>query len=246
MVAAGVGKTWERPDGFVETLLAEDPHEVDAALRDAVRAGATTEQLAHAVAVAALRRVAHFGTGNEFNDWNTVHHTFSFANAVDNLARRTDAPDVYEACWQGAMSVYLDRFLNQPRATIPDPGAGADGDPAELRERLLEVFDEQGGVDEAAKLVGGHFDAGGDPAALKQTLGEGLLREDAGFHTLQSVEAGFAQFEAATSDRERRLALVAPARYMAAHFPTRREAEPTLTLAHRLYPGESLHEGSAD
>ena len=246
MVAAGAGDEWDRPEGFVETLLSDDPGEIDAALRDAVAAGATTEQLAHTVAVAALRRVAHFGTGNEFNDWNTVHHTFSFANAVDNLARRTDADDVYEAVWQGAMSVYLDRFLNQPRATIPDPGSGGDADPAELRARLLETFDEQGGVDEAARLVSHHFDAGGDPDALKQTMGEGLLREDAGFHTLQNVEAGFRQFELAESDYKRRLALIAPARYMAAHFPTRRESEQTFTIAERLFQGENIHEASGD
>ena len=246
MVAAGAGDEWDRPEGFVETLLSDDPGEIDAALRDAVAAGATTEQLAHTVAVAALRRVAHFGTGNEFNDWNTVHHTFSFANAVDNLARRTDADDVYEAVWQGAMSVYLDRFLNQPRATIPDPGSGGDADPAELRARLLETFDEQGRVDEAARLVSHHFDAGGDPDALEQTMGEGLLREDAGFHTLQNVEAGFRQFELAESERERRLALIAPARYMAAHFPTRREDEQTFTIAERLFQGENIHEGSAE
>jgi hypothetical protein len=194
------------------------------------------------VAVAALRRVAHFGTGNEFGDWNTVHHTFSFANAVDNLARRTDAADVYEAVWQGAMSVYLDRFLNQPRASLPDPGDGAGEDPAELRERLLETFDEQGHVDEAARIVGAHFDAGGDPDDLKRTMGEGLLREDAGFHTLQNVEAGFRQFELAGTDRERRLALIAPARYMAAHFPTRREDEQTFEIAERLSRGERIHE----
>jgi len=246
MVAAGAGDDWDRPDDFVETLLADDPHEIDEALRDAVAAGATTEQLAHAVAVAALRRVAHFGTGNEFGDWNTVHHTFSFANAVDNLARRTDADDVYEAVWQGAMSVYHDRFLNQPRTSLPDAGDGAGEDPAELRERLLETYDEQGRVDEAARIVGAHFDAGGDPGDLKRTMGEGLLREDAGFHTLQNVEAGFRQFELAESDRERRLALIAPARYMAAHFPTRREDEQTFQIAERLNRGERIHEGTDD
>jgi hypothetical protein len=244
LVAAGADGEWDRPDGFVETLLSSDPHAIDEALRDAVAGGATPEQLAHAVAVAALRRVAHFGTGNEFSDWNTVHHTFSFANAVDSLARRTDAVAIYEACWQGAMSVYLDRFLNQPPATVPDPGAGADGDPADLRARLLSVFDEQGGVDEAARLVAGHFDVGGDPAALKRTLGEGLLREDAGFHALQNVEAGFRQFELADTDRERRLALIAPARYLAAHAPTRREREQTVTIAKRLFDGEAVHADS--
>ncbi|WP_459195124.1 Rieske (2Fe-2S) protein [Halosimplex sp. J119] len=243
---AGDGKSWERPDDFVETLLGDDPHAIDEALRDAIRAGATTEQLAHAVAVAALRRVAHFATSNEFSDWNTVHHTFSFANAVEQLAGRTDADDCYRACWQGAMSVYLDRFLNQPKAPLPDPGEGSGKDPAELRERLLSTFDEQGRVDEAGRIVSRHFDAGGDPDTLKRTIAEGLLREDAGFHTLQNVEGGFAQFEAAESDHERRLALIAPARYMAAHFPTRREAEQTFTIAERLYRGEALHEGASD
>ncbi len=242
LAAAGADEEWERPDGFVETLLSDDPHAIDDALRRAVREGATTEDLAHAVAVAALRRVAQFGTSNEFNDWNTVHHTLSFANAVDSLARRTDADDVYRACWQGAMSVYLDRFLNQPPARLPEPGDGSDEDPAALRERLLATFDEQGRVDEAGRVVASHFDAGGDPAALKETMGEGLLREDATFHTLQSVEAGFNQFEVARSDHERRLALVAPARYMAAHFPTRREDEQTFTIAERLYRGENIHE----
>ena len=246
LAAAGAGKSWERPDDFVETLLSDDPHDIDGALRDAIREGATTEELAHAVSVAALRRVAHFGTSNEFGDWDTVHHTFSFANAVEQLARRTDAEDLYRACWQGAMAVYLDRFLNQPRAPIPDPGDGADDDPEDLCDRLLETFDEQGHVDEAGRIVSAHFDAGGDPAALKRTLGEGLLREDVGFHTLQNLEGGFAQFDAAESDSERRLALLAPARYMAAHFPTRRENEQTFTIAERLYRGENIHEGAAD
>ncbi|MEF8901273.1 MAG: Rieske (2Fe-2S) protein [Halovenus sp.] len=242
LAAAGADGEWERPDGFVETLLSDDPHATDDALRRAVREGATTEDLAHAVAIAALRRIAQFGTSNEFNDWNTVHHTFSFANAVDSLARRTDADEVYRACWQGAMSVYLDRFLNQPPARLPEPGDGEDKDPAALRERLLETFDEQGRVDEAGRVVSFHFDAGGDPVALKETMGEGLLREDANFHTLQSVEAGFNQFEVARNDQERRLALIAPARYMAAHFPTRREDEQTFTIAERLYRGENIHE----
>lgn len=244
--AAGAGKSWERPDDFVDRLLGDDPHAIDEALRGAIRAGATTEQLAHAVAVAALRRVAHFATSNEFGDWNTVHHTFSFANAVDQLAVRTDADDLYRACWQGAMSVYLDRFLNQPAAPLPELAVGEDDDPAELRAELLDTFDEQGRVDEAGRIVSRHFDAGGDPDDLKRTMAEGLLREDAGFHTLQNVEGGFAQFAAAESDRERRLALIAPARYMAAHFPTRREAEQTFSIAERLYRGEAIHEGAGD
>ncbi|MFC5970596.1 Rieske (2Fe-2S) protein [Halomarina salina] len=246
LVAAGAGKEWKRPEWFVETLLEDDPELVIDTLTDAIREGATTEQLADAVARAATRRVAYFATNNEFNDWNTVHHTFTYANAVHRATAKTDATELYRGCLDAAMSVYLDRFLNQPRAPVPSPGE-SDRDPLDVREELLDCFDEQGQVNRAATLVSEHFDAGGDPADLKRTLGRGLLREDAGFHTLQNVEAGFQRFDAladdpATDELEARLALVAPARYMAAHFPTRRSAEQTFSIATRLHQGERLHE----
>ncbi|WP_254537508.1 Rieske (2Fe-2S) protein [Halomarina litorea] len=246
LVAAGAGEEWERPEGFVETLLGEDPEASIDALTDAIREGATTTQLADAVARAATRRVMYFATNNEFSDWDTVHHTFTYANAVHRATRRTDATELYRACFDGAMSVYLDRFLNAPRAPMPDPGE-SDRDPTAIREDLLACFDEQGQVNRAASLVSEHFDAGGDPADLKRTLGRGLLREDAGFHTLQNVTAGFQRFDAVSDGGpdegfERRVALMAPTRYMAAHFPTRREAEGTFSIATRLHQGERLHE----
>ena len=249
LVAAGEGRTWERPEGFVETVMGDDPEAIVDALAGAVREGATREQLADAVARAATRRVAYFATNNEFGDWDTVHHTLTYANAVHRATRRTDAVELYRACFDGTMSVYLDRFLNSPRAPMPEPGeSDTTRDPTEIREDLLSCFDEQGEVNRAATLVHEHFDAGGDPGGLKRTLGRGLLREDADFHTLQNVEAGFRRFEAVEEDEEdeedeaERMALAAPARYMAAHFPTRREAEQTFSIATRLHRGERLHE----
>jgi len=243
LVAAGGGKTWERPEGFVETLMGEDPETILDALTGAIREGATREQLADAVARAATRRVAYFATNNEFGDWDTVHHTFTYANAVHRATRRTDAVELYRACFDGAMSVYLDRFLNSPRAPVPEPGeSDTTRDPGEIREDLLSCFDEQGQVNRAGRLVHEHFDAGGDADDLKRTLGRGLLREDADFHTLQNLEAGFRRFEAVDEGEATRMALVAPARYMAAHFPTRREAEQTFSIATRLHRGERLHE----
>jgi len=241
MVADGESETWTEPDDLVETLLSDDPHAVLGALTAAVRAGATAEQLADRVAYASVRRVAQFGTSNEFNDWNTVHHTFSYNHAVHAAARRASSTALYRGVLTGAMSVYLDRFLNTPPAPIPAVEA-SDADPAALRARLLDTFDEEGGVDAAADLVAEHFAADGDPADLKRTLGEGLLREDANFHTLQHLEAAFAQFDRRTDDRERTVVLLALARYMAAHFPTRREAEQTYTIARRLNRGERIHE----
>jgi nitrite reductase/ring-hydroxylating ferredoxin subunit len=241
LVAAGEDESWSEPDEFVETLLSDDPETVIEALCDAIAAGATRHELTDAVARAATRRVAYFATNNEFNDWNTVHHTFVYANAAHELADRTDATELYRACFDGAMSVYLDRFLNSPRAPMPDPG-DTGRDPETVREDLLDSFDEQGAVNRAGRLVAEHFDVGGDPARLKRTLGQGLLREDAGFHTNQNLGAAIRRFDALDDPAERRLALLAGARYLAAHTPTRRENEQTFSIATRLHRGERLHE----
>jgi hypothetical protein len=139
------------------------------------------------------------------------------------------------------MSVYLDRFLNQPRAPLPSPDE-SDRDPETIRGELLDCFDEQGQVNRAARLVSEHVDAGGDAEDLKRVLGRGLLREDAGFHTLQNVEAAFQRHDYVDDEEGRRVALMACARYMAAHFPTRRENEQTFSIATRLHRGERLHE----
>ena len=241
LVAAGDRKEWERPEGFVETLLADDAEGIIDALTDAIQEGATTRQLAAAVARAATRRVAWFATNNEFRDWNTVHHTFTYANAVHRATQKTDATELYRACFDGAMSVYLDRFLNAPRAPVPEPGE-TERAPDEIRTDLLDAFDEQGRVNRAATLVSEHFDADGDSDDLKRTLGRGLLREDANFHTLQNVTAAIERFERVDEESEKRMALMACARYMAAHFPTRRSAEQTFSIATRLHRGERLHE----
>jgi nitrite reductase/ring-hydroxylating ferredoxin subunit len=249
LVAAGEGRTWNRPAGFVERLLGDDPEAILDSLTEAIREGATVAELADAVARAATRRVAYFDTGNEFSDWNTAHHTLSYADAVYRAAERTDATALYRGCFDAATSVYLDRFLNSPRAPVPEPGASDRTDPATIQEELLACLDEQGTVDRAARLTNAHFDAGGDPAALKRTLGRGLLREDTDFHTVQEVDVGFARFDAVDTagggpahEFDRRLALVAPARYLAAHTPTRREAEQTFSIATRLHRGDRLHE----
>ncbi|ELY65635.1 Rieske (2Fe-2S) protein [Natronococcus jeotgali] len=256
LVAEGEGSSWSVPEGFRETLLADDPEAIVDALADAVREGATSEALASEVVHAAATRIAQFGTANEFSDWNTVHHTFTYANAVHGASRRTDAVELYRGVFDAAISVYLDRFLNTPPAPIPEPGANDTGrDPEGVLEDLLETFDVEGEVDEAGRLVGEFLDCGGDPGELKRTLGHALLREDAGFHAIQNFEAAVRQFDLADGhpdgehtgrvDREsrRRTPMIATARYMAAHFPTRREAEQTFTIAARLNRGEAIHEG---
>ena len=241
LVDAGRNREWDRPDGFVDQLLADDPEAIVDALTTAIEEGATAEQLTDAVARAATRRVAQFATSNEFNDWNTVHHTFSYANAAHELARRSDAIEAYRPAFDGAISVYLDRFLNSPPARLPDID-DSDRDSEAIQMELLDTFDEQGRVNDAGQLVAEHFAADGDTEDLIETLGTGLLREDPQFHTLQNLEAAVRRFERADSTAGRRLPLVAAARYMSAHYPTRREAEQTFSIAKRLQRGETLHE----
>ncbi|WP_251341501.1 Rieske (2Fe-2S) protein [Haloplanus halophilus] len=242
LIDAGAEATWSAPDDFVDRLLGDDPHAIVDALTDAIEAGATGEQLASAVADAAARRVAQFGTANEFGDWNTVHHTYTYANAVCGLAGRTDAPELYRAVFDGAVNVYLDRFLNTPPIPLPDPSG--DRTPDTVLDDLLETFEVEADetVSEAGRHTAAYLESGGDPARLKRAVGEALLREDAGFHPRQNVEAAFARYDAADDEERGRLHLVATSRYLAAHTPTRREAEQTFRIAERLNRGEAIHE----
>ena len=232
---------WTPPTAFQDHLLADDPHTVIDAVSEAVAAGATPVDLADEVAQAAATRVAQFSTGNEFSDWNTVHHTYTYANAVCGLVRRTDAPAGYRAVYDGAVNLYLDRFLNTPPAPIPEP-ATPDTDTETILEDLGAAFETEGEVATAGRKAAAFLDGGGDPARLKRALGRATLREDAGFHVLQNLEAAIRGFDRSAEPDRGRMHLVATARYLAAHTPTRREAEQTFRIAERLNRGERIHE----
>ena len=64
-------------------------------------------QLAQTVAYAAALRIARFHTSNEFSDWDTALHTFSFANAVHHGLRRAPSPELLRGVFDAAMSIYL-------------------------------------------------------------------------------------------------------------------------------------------
>lgn len=229
---------WERPAECIPTLLSDDPHAIIAHLQEALRAGARGEELAATVAYAAALRIAQFSTSNEFGDWDTVLHTFTYANAVHQAWKRAPSLDLLRGIFAGAMSVYLDRFLNTPPTRLPEK---RDALPAEGIERLLHLFDIQQQVDQAGALVSAYLSQGKDPSILLQLLGQALLREDADFHTYQVVEAGFRQYTSLEHTEAGRHVLIAVARYMAAHFPTFRALEQTYRIALRLHRGESLY-----
>jgi hypothetical protein len=217
-------------------LLGDDPEAIAEALLGALAGGSTPEEVAAAVARAAALRIARFHTSNEFGDWDTALHTFTFANAVHQGLRRTPSPELVRGVVDAGMSIYLDRFLNVPAARLPQPDGTAD--PAELLGGLPDLLDHQQQVNEAGELVAAYLTAGGDPPRLLAALGGALLREDRDFHTIQMLEAAFAQYDL-TGDG---VFLVAAARYLAAHAPTVRAQGQTYHIARRLQRGERLYE----
>lgn len=238
-------QTWHPDPSFRETLLGEDPEQLVETLLDAVEEGAPAEALAREVTHAGALRVAQFGTSNEFRDWNTVHHTYTYLNAVHAMTERTDAWECYRGIFDGAMKVYLDRFLNMPPTPIPDTPETT-RKPATIRSDLLDSFDVEKDkeVDRAGKLTAEYLASDGDVAGLYRTLGNALLREDVGFHTRQHLEAAFAQYERSADPERGRIHLIAATRYLSAHTPTRRAGEQTFRIAERLNHGERIHESS--
>ena len=243
--------SWQGRAALVPVLLEANPQASIDGLLAALRNGASEAELAGTVAYAAALRIARFHTSNEFGDWDTALHTFTFANAVHQGLRRLEgytSPDDYQLLMRGvfdaAMSVYLDRFLNIPAARLPQPASTNGASPA--LPGLEALLDRQQQVNQAGGAVGDYLFRGGDADALRAELAGLLLREDRDFHTIQSVEAAFRQHDlllAEGADAEAVLVLVAAARYLAAHSPTVRAQGQTFGIARRLHRNEKLFEG---
>jgi nitrite reductase/ring-hydroxylating ferredoxin subunit len=241
---------WDGRVALAEQLLEDDPQaNVDALLR-ALRAGASPEQVAGAVSYAAALRIARFHLSNEFSDWDTTLHTFTFAHAVHMGMRRIAAvpepamaqAELLRGAFDAAMSIYLDRFLNIPPAKIPEPQPNGH-EPAALLDGFLPLLDKQQQVNEAGELIAAYLAEGGDDRRLLAMLGKALLREDRDFHSIQTVEAAFSEYRLLRGTPEAAHLLIAAARYLAAHAPTPRAQGQTYQIALRLHRGEKLFEG---
>jgi hypothetical protein len=235
---------------LVDILLGDDPQASADALLTALRDGVSDVALAQTVAYAAALRIARFHTSNEFGDWDTALHTFTFANAVHQGLRRLQGSGtrrgvrrrhvaaLQRGIFDAAMSIYLDRFLNVPAARMPAPN----GRPALGLDELPQLFDRQQQVDAAAEAVAQQLYHGAAPEDVIAALGRLLLREDRDFHTIQCVEAAVRQHELFKGAPEATHVLVAAARYLAAHSPTMRAQGQTFQIAQRLARGEKLFE----
>jgi nitrite reductase/ring-hydroxylating ferredoxin subunit len=246
---------WSDHAPLARDLLGDDPARIIDALKAAIRAGAAPADLGRSLAYAAALRVARFGNANEHADWETAHHVFTYANAIHQMLNRIGnaktSGDItgVRGVLHGAMALYLARYLNVPPARIPGEDSERLDDLATdavmIRTALLDAFDRQQQVDLAARIAARHLTLGHPPQALIVTLARALLREDAGFHAYQMLEAGVRQFTVWGDSDEGRHILIAVTRYLAAHSPTERATLQTADIARRLMHGTDLHQETA-
>jgi nitrite reductase/ring-hydroxylating ferredoxin subunit len=234
---------WGGRRALVETLLAGEAAPILDAVVEALREGASETEVASAVSFAAATRIARFPTSNEFGDWDTALHTFTFANAVEQGLRRAPSLELLRGVLDAAISVHLDRFLNVPATRLPTPELGVE--PDVLLAELPRLFDRQQQVDEARQLVASFLAADADSHRLVAALGAALVRENRNFHTIQCLEAAVRQHDFLEGTGDDALPLLAAAGYLAAHATTTRSQRQTFEIAQRLHRGEKLYEEEA-
>jgi nitrite reductase/ring-hydroxylating ferredoxin subunit len=245
---------WKASRKTIDVLLGDNPIAIVKALMKSLQDGAKQEELAALVAYIAALRIAQFPITNEYSDWDTALHTFTFANAVQQAIRRLpSSTELLRAVFDIAMSNYLNRFLNVPSTALPsergEPISNTDSESNQvnIRGKFLDTLDKRHQVNEAAKMVAACFSMQGEKE-LSEILVHALLREDRSFHTIQMLEAVFRQ----KSELERLQVLesikpiphiwIAAARYLAAHTPSARAQGQTFEIAWRLHQGGKLYE----
>jgi hypothetical protein len=237
LIEAGGGHevNWAGHEQLGELILDGEPAQIVAELRALILKGVPLQELSASVAYAAALRPLHFHVSNEFGDWDTVHHVFTYTNAVDQAIRRAPSGLLARGIFDGAMAVYLERFLNVPKQPTPVPSGRT---PAV--EELYEEFDLQGQVDETAQIVADLLAAGRHEEVVR-ALGRAMLREDAGFHQFQIYEAAVRQFRRFEGTPAGDHILLGASRFLTAHAPTVRAFGQTYDIAARLQRSEALY-----
>jgi nitrite reductase/ring-hydroxylating ferredoxin subunit len=238
-------------EALPEVLLGDDPQAAVDAVMGAFAGGAAIADVAQALAYAAALRFTRFPTSNEFGDWDTVLHHFTYCASLAQVARRAPTVELARGVLHGAMVLHLGRFLNIPAARLPSPRtlAALPQDGARLLADLLALCDEQARVDGAAAVVYRYLTLGHDLAPLWRAMARVTLREDALFHDYQTLEEGFRLVHdllASGHQGPAHQVLVGIARWQAAHAPTRRAVTQTYDIARRLHRGEAVYEGEED
>jgi nitrite reductase/ring-hydroxylating ferredoxin subunit len=250
---------WKVSKAMLDVLLGDNPNAIANVLIESLQDGAKGEELAAIVACAAALRIAQFPITNEYSDWDTALHTFTFANAVQQaICRLPSSMELLRAVFDVALSNYLNRFLNVPSVALPSEkvepinnnnnnSKDNENNRVDISDRFLDTLDKRQQVNEAAKMVASGLYTQGEKE-LSVILVHALLREDRSFHTIQMLEAAFRQ----KAELQRLQILdgiipishvfIAAARYLAAHTPSARAQGQTFEIAWRLHQGGKLYE----
>ena len=246
---------WRADAALTATLLGDDPLAILDRLERALASGAPAHRVARQVSYAAALRLARFATSNEVTDWFNPQHTFIYTNGTYQAVRRVAAPDVVRGIFHGAISVYMDRYLNVPPAKLPSERRTRERLPrtAEaLRRALLDGLDARSNVEAVADIVSRYLSLELPFGELVDALTFATVREDLDFHSLQVLEAAVNQARAWGGEAAVGVAMppcpevehifVGVARNLAAHCPTRRAGQQTAQIAERLHRGERVFE----
>ena len=247
--------TWKASKATIDVLLGDNPKAIVNVLVESLQDGAKQEELAVIVAYAAALRIAQFPITNEYSDWDTTLHTFTFANAVQQaICRLPSSKELLRAIFDVAISNYLNRFLNVPCVALPsekeEPINNRDSESnlENMMDRFLDTLDKRHQVNEAAKMVATCLSTQQGEKELSEILVHALLREDRSFHTIQMLEATFRQktelqrLQVLEGIKPISHILIAAARYLAAHTPSARAQGQTFEIAWRLHQGGKLYE----
>jgi hypothetical protein len=229
---------------FFHEFLEEDPRLILDLLVDVLVRGAAPIEIARHLTLAAAWRLASFPESNDIDDWFAPMHTFSFCNALTQiLGRGETGPEIVKGLLHGAMSVYIDRFLNIPAAKLAgvEPLEDLPQHADELRKSMLESLDQRKGWSILPRLVARYLRLGYSEPELIDLLTLAMTREDLDFHKMQVFEAAVTQAQQwPTYQAARELLYTAAARHLAAHCPTRRGASQSVAVALRLNRGEEI------
>ena len=140
-------------------------------------------------------------------DWNTVHHSFTAANALHHALQRNPTPALRRGCVHAALRVYLDRFLNVPAARPPRATTGDLGHTrAVLRDAGRRRRRGQRGLRLPARR---RLARGGDrrarPRAARRGRGVPLVPDRRGRHPPSRAVAGVVRGVRARARRRRAL-----------------------------------------
>lgn len=229
------------PHNVSQLVLKNEPRSIARSITRLLENGVNPKHISLGVSLAAASRIARFSSFNEVVDWISVLHSFTYANAIHQVVKRVPTALTFRGVYHAALRVYLDRFLNEPPYRIPKGSPGESRD--RLLESLLETLNKRYMIDEVGNIVADYLANGYDEHYLIKTLCIAVMREDADFHTVQMLEAGVQLLREISRAEDRKVVLVAMARYIASQSPTQRRLGQIARIALKLHKGEEVYRG---